>query len=262
MGGGYMLPEQKLIIFWANKSGCSTIYELVRSYILKKNFSRFDPKYFIKDYDPSNPEQVCCNKVIVLRNPFTRILSCFLNKFVIYGSKFLYSREDLEPDIKPIFDKIKNKRLRKNGGTDTIEGITFEDFVDWVIEFGHENPHSTKQIYGNIEKHIENGNGNGTGEIKVVQLEKFEKELTKCIPCLDSIKFPVINKTDYRTEHVGFNQTNNLQKIDCFNLDEYNCFDLDKYLSNDIITKLRKYYFNDFKYGKYSHKFTKNIFAK
>ena len=127
---GYIDRQKQLVWFWAPKCGATTLlkllkmneYNLNRGHIPHSSSPFNECLQYIQDYNFSS--------IVFCRNPITRIISCFINKFVLYKNKPIYYRQDLENFSREFFDIF-----RKEKGFPQQEDrvlITFEDFLDIV----------------------------------------------------------------------------------------------------------------------------------
>jgi len=112
----YYLPSKALLIFWAPKAACTAITDWVGNSFIETADCEGDPRVFLgsKGYTFSNLINITPiiesgaikNAIISYREPTSRILSSFINKFLIYGGKPIASSSELES-----FAKLLARRL-------------------------------------------------------------------------------------------------------------------------------------------------------
>jgi hypothetical protein len=132
----YVDQNRKIVFFWSPKAGCTALFNTLRLTY------GHDNKYYLSN---SQSWRDCFSyiekgftAVALVRNPMDRILSSYVNKFVIYGNKPILFRQDMEKFSRRFFDKYRDLF-----GLSTDENIlTFRDFLSviGVLFSARENP--------------------------------------------------------------------------------------------------------------------------
>lgn len=111
--------KYKFILFWSYKCGCTFIKHLFYNKIMKYNYSTSYIKLLTAlqtFFKPNNQKLIIYKKIYVCRNPYARIVSCFIDKY-IHGYFTFYMKSNLY--IQSFFgNKIKK--------------FTFKNFIDLV----------------------------------------------------------------------------------------------------------------------------------
>ena len=71
-----------VLICWTPKCACTSIWKLLQRFY-KKEFDRFDTRFCVQFDENKLKEFENKKKIIIVRNPYYRILSAYLNKLVV-----------------------------------------------------------------------------------------------------------------------------------------------------------------------------------
>ena len=199
----YYVPEKKLAVFWSPKCACSSIVIWLKKYIelnceesnIKLNNLKNDPRFWLnqKGYNYPKWQNIIplannhiSHFVFLTRNPYSRIVSSFLNKFIVYKGKTLKNIDQLEPFARNFIVKYSNSNLENKPSIDkegnfSISLFEFIDIIDKTKELLNLNDHFRPQITSQIEfntitqlldsKHI--------SEKIIIKTENFSKDITK-----------------------------------------------------------------------------------
>lgn len=176
--------DKKIIIFWTPKCGCTTISNFVLEYRklplgTKKN-SKIGFKCLLKKERIHKFRK--WKKIIVVRNPYHRIVSCFVNKFVMYGRT--------RPK-RPVFQRsIIEKYPEMFYSGKNYVGITFNEFIK-LFEKEYQNDHhwNLQNKFGNIIKYDH-----------IIHLENINEELKACLENLGITNIPPIGRFNVSIE--------------------------------------------------------------
>jgi hypothetical protein len=116
--------KNKKIIFWSYKSGCSFIRNIYYNYYLKKNYKQNFIKIitlFSRYNKLDNNKLLTYKKIYVSRNPYSRIISCFIDKY-IEGHFTFYLKTNIY--ISNLFSFYSGERRK----------FCFQDFVKYIYE--------------------------------------------------------------------------------------------------------------------------------
>tara|TARA_B100000886_G_scaffold339210_1_gene303980 strand:- start:588 stop:1424 length:837 start_codon:yes stop_codon:yes gene_type:complete len=199
----YYVPEKKLAVFWSPKCACSSIVIWLKKYIelnceesnIKLNNLKNDPRFWLnqKGYNYPKWQNIIplannhiTHFVFLTRNPYSRIVSSFLNKFIVYKGKTLKNIDQLEPFARNFIVKYSNSNLENKPSIDkegnfSISLFEFIDIIDKTKELLNLNDHFRPQITSKTEfntitqlldsKHI--------SEKIIIKTENFSKDITK-----------------------------------------------------------------------------------
>lgn len=142
---GFLAPDINTLFFWSPKCACTTLFNL-----MEMNFG----KNYKHWQEISMPWQECVaeierNKlasVVITRHPTPRIVSGYINKFIIFKGKRITSVGEMEGFSSQFFKHYTNLF-----GITTDQSImTFEEFLDTL-----EHLHGKRQNHdkNSIEKH-------------------------------------------------------------------------------------------------------------
>jgi len=142
----YVDHRTKLILFWSPKIGCTSLINWFVYGALAK------PKGFIQETTPYHDargwlagegyavnSKIALNMIknadyetmVITRHPATRILSAYLNKFVLYPKKPITGYEKLEPFAAAAYRKWKNN-IPVVQAKNTYEGLSFREFLTHI----------------------------------------------------------------------------------------------------------------------------------
>lgn len=142
----YMCNDTKKVLIWSPKCACTTLHNyFIREIcqIKDKGDARFLAKDKNKIFGNYNKIPEDYTIYFCTRNPFERIVSSFLNKFVVYlGNKL--TEETLESFSKKFLEDIKVE----------FNDLTFNKFLQGIQELKRKNkrvdPHFNSQV--NMER--------------------------------------------------------------------------------------------------------------
>ena len=177
-------------------------------------------------------------KIIVVRNPYTRIVSCYVNIFVQNHSTNILrdTFESLEPYLRENLERetffIDSKYV----------GISFNEFLDFVSRKLDLNDH------WNVQNKITSFKYD-----KVVHMENLDAELSSAFDDLginNNYTMVKHNVTSYNNDYVPMNMSD-MKSIDII----ANCSDnvhIANFINDDNREKIYKIYYDDFVLGDYS----------
>ncbi|MEM7243308.1 MAG: sulfotransferase family 2 domain-containing protein [Pseudomonadota bacterium] len=166
----FVLLEQDLVVFWAPKAACSTLAEVIAFSVLPNevldawDFDKGGPRLLLEKegflYDGMSARRLIAQhgyrSVAILRDPYDRLISAFVNKFVVKNDRPILRYADMEPfAFRFVQDNFRALRLwRKPELGSTWKGITFRQFVSTVCDIidasdesqRHLNQHWNTQI--------------------------------------------------------------------------------------------------------------------
>lgn len=150
----YLLPC-KALIAWTPKCACTSLYLLVKS-IHNIDCPRYDYKIYTLLNDSNIESYKNHKKIIVMRNPYHRIVSCFINKFLVHPISGILNNNKLESFAKDLLGNHAN--------------LTFNEFLH-LLKTEH-----TKDTHWNLQHRYENITYD-----YIVHIENLEFELkTAC----------------------------------------------------------------------------------
>lgn len=137
----YIIPQKKLVVFWTPKAACTTIV----SQILKALPENEVPEVFASE--PGGPrgwlrrspywingreaidkcENETFRSIALLRNPYDRLISAYINKFVSNGKKNFGTLEELEPFAQKFVNDLHSVGKE-------YKGISFSEFVNGLCD--------------------------------------------------------------------------------------------------------------------------------
>ena len=157
---------KSVAIWWSAKCGCSTIKNLYYNYIKAANISNVH----IRDSYNCNPELVHYKNVLTVRNPYDRIVSAFLEKYV-----------------RPVSHVFLNDFLAKRPMP--MKEFNFAVFIDYLYDYyiNHTlQPLSTHELHHTTPQFSEAYDLVPNLKFQVIhQLETFD-----CLKFVESIEYP------------------------------------------------------------------------
>ena len=199
----YVSDARKLIVFWAPKSACSSIGEWfyygviqgldgkplggedARILLYKQGYAKS-----ISDINRNAKKYASFTKIIVLRHPLTRLVSGFVNKFVLYNGRWLAKYDDLEDFAKSIVDWIYETR---RWGVYT--GIRFADLLEYIEDGARDNRQIDMHFKGQISERYNKRKLKLDMICKVEQLEEHINEINNMLGIRYALKRR--NRTNY-----------------------------------------------------------------
>ena len=171
----FVLPQQKLVVFWAPKAACSTLAEVIAFSVLSKdvleawNFDLGGPRLLLEKqgflYDGKSARALASahnyRTVAIIRDPYDRLISAFLNKFVVKNDRPIRAYSDMEPfAFRFIQDNYLALELEQPPDQNSHwRGLTFRQFVSVICDVidasdedqRHLNQHWNTQIPDGLE---------------------------------------------------------------------------------------------------------------
>lgn len=190
-------PKFKYVAYYCAKSGCSSLRSLFVDLHSKELSEDIQKKLSIHNAKdcfivPKDKDVKPLKKVIVVRNPYTRVISAYMNKFV--GSNGLIKKTLAEK-------KIENP----------FQGDTFYSFLK-LLKHLHEKKllnksdgHIYEQVYGMPPI---------DSSLHIVKLENFEQELLNFYDKFSSKE--LLNKTKKQFEKEKMHVNKTTKKNDAF----------------------------------------------
>jgi len=120
--------KNKKIFFWSYKCGCTYIRDIFYNHYLKLNYK---PNYIkiitlLSRYNKvDNQKLITYQKIYVCRDPYARIVSCFVDKYINGHFTFWLNLNIWIKNFFNYFSYNGNKKYYK---------FNFEDFIDLVYE--------------------------------------------------------------------------------------------------------------------------------
>ncbi|ROQ20046.1 sulfotransferase family protein [Marinimicrobium koreense] len=138
----YVDHGKKIVVFWAPKSGCTSIVDIFAEGVLEgrwelkgKAYSRKDLVYFGYHHNYRQAYQLLRSgegykSIAVLRDPYDRAVSGYIEKFVRHSSgRPILTCDDMEP-----FARKTYMNICEHHGLGVADGITFRQFVDYICD--------------------------------------------------------------------------------------------------------------------------------
>ncbi|QKF94758.1 carbohydrate sulfotransferase 8-10 [Fadolivirus algeromassiliense] len=229
--------NSKTLIFWTPKCACTSLFNIIKE-IKKIKCERYGQEIFVN----INNENIDCfneyTKIILVRNPYDRVLSAYINKFICHPQFGKLDKfEKLENFAKELV--INNKNTFYNN--DTYVGLSFNEFIE-ILKDNHK-----LDVHWDKQKKLDN--------IKfdyIVHVEDFEKELKEVFSKLEittNFTIPHENKTNY--SNISKLDLSNIKSVDIINnyLDVIN---KDSLLNTSNKENIYTIYKDDFELGNYT----------
>jgi len=157
----YVDHNKKIVLFWSPKCACSSTVTFFCDQVLggkaygKKRTWLRENGYQIHISNIGEAYKLIKNgykSIAVIRNPYSRIVSSYINKFYFYQGKGLVDYDGLEKFSKNLYNQIienKNEYL----------GLSFESFIFGIEKRKKSNkyldPHWDTQVSEEMEQDIE-----------------------------------------------------------------------------------------------------------
>lgn len=140
----YYLPSKNLIVFWSPKSACTSIVSWIKYSFFELASCHEKPRLFLQreGYNFTNPTNAypiidggtVKNIVISYRDPASRILSAFVNKFFICGRKLITSENDLEKFSSNFAKKLLEWKRSSQPPDEESQYRIIDDFRDMSLQ--------------------------------------------------------------------------------------------------------------------------------
>lgn len=131
-----------IVFFWSPKCGSTTLarFFMVRLGVDPAEISGGVRPWLTKHgYIGDFPigYRLCTERgfrgIAIARHPFTRLVSSYIDKFVVHRRKRISSLEDLEPFARAFYLDLATRSSRS---TTSYEGFSFQEFVGYLREVG------------------------------------------------------------------------------------------------------------------------------
>ena len=150
----------KITIWWSAKCGCSTVKNIYYNIIKNMNIP-FKNCHF--EYSKFIPEKLYYKNILITRNPYHRIVSCFLDKYIYgdYKCNIPHDNINFEDFINELYKKYI---IHKYNG----------EFDNRIIDKHHTTPQFS-EIYNDLLNYCYKNNINFKFD-KIYKLEEFNYE--------------------------------------------------------------------------------------
>ena len=230
--------KNKKIYFWSYKSGCTFIRQIFYNYYLKLNYKKSFIQIIslIKRYNSiDNNKLLTYKKIYVCRNPYSRIVSCFIDKYI---NGHFTNWFNINIKITNLINWFQNKKHIK---------YNFKDFIDLVYDKIVLSKFNLLEYYHIAPQFSVNYNNDFTFD-KIYKLENLNESnfledefgITNNI-ANNSEHYSNCNNTDYYIENafeLNYNELLYLKQQK--KIPNYKCF-----YNEEIIKKVEKIYQND-----------------
>ena len=158
----FVLPDQEMVVFWAPKAACSTIAEVIAFSVLPKpvldawDFDVGGPRLLLEQQgylkDGKAARQLAAARgyksIAIIRDPYERLISAFVNKFVVKNDRPILNYTDMEPfAFRFIQDNYRALGYwRKPEVSRKWSGITFRQFVTVVCDIIDTSDETTRHL--------------------------------------------------------------------------------------------------------------------
>ena len=158
----YVLPEQKLVVFWTPKAACSSVADAVARCLFSEhelsalNGDRGGPRVLLNERGFMKPgpvgrrfaERKGFKSMAVIREPYDRLISAYINKFVIYNHQPILSYANMEPfAFQFIRDNAKKLGLSRRPSVRNLwGGLSFRQFCSTVCDIIDETPEKSRVL--------------------------------------------------------------------------------------------------------------------
>lgn len=254
----YVDQEGKNLLFWSPKSGCTSLvqwfvygYLGVRQEDVRKDYS--DARAWLRGegyFSHFRDARKLVNKngysaIALVRHPATRVLSAFLNKFVVYQRKPIDAWEKHEPAIRR---SLITWGLAEPGG-EGFSGISFRQFLDQIEARMNATTKGEPQLdrHWNTQVPIAYGRS-GFNYKKLLYLEDADHAFGWLNDHFGiNYKMPVINRTKYEDAAVTIDAAD-MPSFELAAHPEY--LNKENFLHKDILEQIARIYRIDYdKFG-------------
>jgi hypothetical protein len=201
----YLIESKRVLVFWSRKAGNTSLAEWICKIVAPDGEGEGAARAYLSDHDYRINGKRALRLVklehfddfILARNPYRRVLSAFLEKFVYYSQKPMDSIEELEPFAQIAFLRIMELKGKSTDpgaylGSGNYPGISFKDFLEYInvavaerARKGepHLNPHWNTQVPLAYEGQFAYSN--------IIRLENLKAEIPRLAKRLDTtVPFP------------------------------------------------------------------------
>jgi hypothetical protein len=135
MRNAYWDAQRRLLVFWVPKSACTAVANWYARGLLGHRRLEGGPRaWLIKNHHNLRyPEALevarrhDAHSIAFIRHPFDRLISAYLNKFVVYKDKPITRFEDLEAFAQRFYCRVKG--MKPKAAAKNYEGITFLELL-------------------------------------------------------------------------------------------------------------------------------------
>lgn len=179
----YVVENQKLVIGWSPKCACTAICDwLVHGVIKPASFTGTSRIYLEKNGYLASPKKATAlilehgfKSIFFTRDPANRIVSAFINKFIVRSGKALRTPDRFENFATMLIDDL----YKLNNYTGDYKGISFLEFITYIDRIllekqKHLNAHWSPQVEGlseELKQRIQ------AGKCFMVKQESFQHDL-------------------------------------------------------------------------------------
>ncbi|MGJ3243850.1 MAG: sulfotransferase family 2 domain-containing protein [Opitutales bacterium] len=189
----YLHRDRRLAVFWSPKAASTAVADWFTFGVLGERLSDFKKRGLFERRDWLKAEgyehkiQQCLEavsapdwtRVLVCRDPETRLLSGFINKLVQYRERRLESWEDLQPMARRLVQAVYR---RYRWPTEPYRGIRFLDLLDYIEAAQHD---SALELDSHFAHQVPVGWHRLFPEpFHLVRQESFERDIRKLNTCL------------------------------------------------------------------------------
>lgn len=137
----YLLQKHNLIVFWTPKAACTSIVEVICKDILSEKNIRGSKRTWLREngfYIDGTQAQKLIERenyqnIALIRDPYDRLVSAYLNKFVLYHGKYLENFDQLEGFAKNFYSIFNRRNMESPlSGASQYRGLSFREFVDEI----------------------------------------------------------------------------------------------------------------------------------
>ena len=197
----YLIPNAKTAITWSEKCACTAVgYWCTNSFrhtniegdkrlFLQNEGYNFNIVHLLGLIEAGAVETL----IVTTRDPISRMLSSYLNKFVLYGERPLQKRNDLEGFSQTFLDELidhKSKAFKKKSGIIRKQpflkknddyGLSLKDFIRFILRNKANpqklNPHFRPQIIDKkVLKNLLHAKSSGIATFQL-RVEYFNQDL-------------------------------------------------------------------------------------
>lgn len=230
------IVNDKTLIFWTPKCACTSLLNIINQ-INGTKHERY-AKGLFKRVELNNVNLVAnYKKIFLMRNPYHRLLSAFINKFIYHPQiGFLDTFTKLEGFSQNLIIREKHNFFENN----MYNGITFNEFVDLISKYYNINDHWNYQKKFNMTFDY------------IVHVENLEEELKNVFRELGistDFMIPCENKSTYIDNCIDIDLSD-VKSVDIIK-NHMNDIKKTNFLNTSNKEKIYKTYRTDFLTGNY-----------
>ena len=140
----WILPDEGVLIFWSRKAANSSLANWLAAHVAETRGETWDgaeaKRFLGRHIQAAKPAEALdairrdgLRDFILARDPYARVVSAYVTRFLYYGRRDLSRVDALEPSARDVLLKIlerKGRTLDREGGDHS--GISFVEFVDYI----------------------------------------------------------------------------------------------------------------------------------